>query len=964
MDTSSEQQARIHALEDWFVAQIPRIWGFDARIQSAMRRIWDKGSSREIEHFHYGRDLEPRVYLRKGIDDPEWPLYQATIEALVGHFGADAAHFADYHFRPSARRYSEPRTQQNPSREDFVAQAACVVGQRIVARALQERRDRYVLQSALERARYLLRDVAQRPERSKDPFGRSPVYPPQLDDLRGWLNQDFPFAEFEPDCRELLAGGWNGKHANAEVSEGNYQTELYALREFVLAAMDHFQRAGEWSFEHYRAFIRLAPPLFSGEMLGVITPERIDRRYVGASWLIEYVRRLAWETLLEATAGKADEAFLYAISDQPEGARWLLQCGRLIEARGLGPKEFNDDNYDDLSRALKNYCQLQALAAEDDPDRVVAELRGLQPDTRWLLLMFAGAAQPLLFRALDIESLLPLHHWLERMRQRVHNSESLSSGLVDLNEIEPILQGIAEKPLQRYLKALKDSQIDREDYNRAVTLLDAVRGKNRSQIEKALPKHGQIAAKAYGLLPLMDADDARGRYVTLKKIWKECSRYGAERQANTRAAVTVGLANLAQRAGYRDAARMEWDMEAAIGGEAAAKLQPTIIEPWRVWVEMDGIKPVLVVSKEGKRLKSVPAGIKKLPAFLEIRQAVDELKQQASRFRRTLEQLMCDGEALPRADLAKLVQIPAVAFLLANLLGIDERGQIGLIDPATLELVDGEQRGPIGEQLRLAHGLDLLAADKLAHWQQQIVKAQMVQPFKQVFRELYVPTPAELDTETYSNRFAGHTVNGATAYRLLQGRGWSSFEGSAYKRFPEARCQAEWNFPDVRHYLAEDEAVTCDQLRFHRGNELLAIAEVPPLAFSEAMRDADLVVSVANIDDEGAYWSAEASRHRMQIVQEVARALGLKGLRFEDNFVHFTGKLASYRIHLGSGVIHIMPGSYLCIVPAPEAKSGGKFYLPFADTDRKTSEIISKLLLLLNDHKIKDETILAQIRRS
>jgi hypothetical protein len=32
--------------------------------------------------------------------------------------------------------------------------------------------------------------------------------------------------------------------------------------------------------------------------------------------------------------------------------------------------------------------------------------------------------------------------------------------------------------------------------------------------------------------------------------------------------------------------------------------------------------------------------------------------------------------------------------------------------------------------------------------------------------------------------------------------------------------------------------------------------------------------------------------------------------------------------------------------------------------DRKTSEIISRLLLLLNNHKIKYETILAQIRRN
>lgn len=39
MQSTTQQQARIHALEDWFVAQIPRIWGFDARITSAPRRI-------------------------------------------------------------------------------------------------------------------------------------------------------------------------------------------------------------------------------------------------------------------------------------------------------------------------------------------------------------------------------------------------------------------------------------------------------------------------------------------------------------------------------------------------------------------------------------------------------------------------------------------------------------------------------------------------------------------------------------------------------------------------------------------------------------------------------------------------------------------------------------------------------------------------------------------------------------
>jgi hypothetical protein len=75
------------------------------------------------------------------------------------------------------------------------------------------------------------------------------------------------------------------------------------------------------------------------------------------------------------------------------------------------------------------------------------------------------------------------------------------------------------------------------------------------------------------------------------------------------------------------------------------------------------------------------------------------------------------------------------------------------------------------------------------------------------------------------------------------------------------------------------------------------------------------------------------------------------------------GKLASYRVHLGSAAIHIAPGYYLCIVPDRWGKSHRSLFLPFADEgDAKVSEVISKILLLLDDDKIKDESILRQIK--
>jgi hypothetical protein len=50
-------------------------------------------------------------------------------------------------------------------------------------------------------------------------------------------------------------------------------------------------------------------------------------------------------------------------------------------------------------------------------------------------------------------------------------------------------------------------------------------------------------------------------------------------------------------------------------------------------------------------------------------------------------------------------------------------------------------------------------------------------------------------------------------------------------------------------------------------------------------------------------------------------------------------------------------------VPDGFAKGRERVFLPFAaEEDAKVSEIVSKVLLLANDHPIKDESILRQIR--
>jgi len=85
---------------------------------------------------------------------------------------------------------------------------------------------------------------------------------------------------------------------------------------------------------------------------------------------------------------------------------------------------------------------------------------------------------------------------------------------------------------------------------------------------------------------------------------------------------------------------------------------------------------------------------------------------------------------------------------------------------------------------------------------------------------------------------------------------------------------------------------------------------------------------------------------------------------FSDKFLIVRGDLRTYKIHLGSGNILMSPNDlYLCIVPnrGTTSKDGAKVYLPF-EGDNMLSIILSKAFLLAEDRKIKDPTILHQIR--
>jgi hypothetical protein len=105
---------------------------------------------------------------------------------------------------------------------------------------------------------------------------------------------------------------------------------------------------------------------------------------------------------------------------------------------------------------------------------------------------------------------------------------------------------------------------------------------------------------------------------------------------------------------------------------------------------------------------------------------------------------------------------------------------------------------------------------------------------------------------------------------------------------------------------------------------------------------------------------------RRQILERLMPRLAIsERCSLEERFLIVRGDLRTYRIHLLSGNIFMEPGNqYLCIVFDAHTREmeEERFFLPF-EGDPLLSLILSKAFLLAEDSKIKDKSILNQIRR-
>ncbi|MEX1376254.1 MAG: DUF5724 domain-containing protein [Eubacteriales bacterium] len=507
---------------------------------------------------------------------------------------------------------------------------------------------------------------------------------------------------------------------------------------------------------------------------------------------------------------------------------------------------------------------------------------------------------------------------------------------------------------------------DGNGHTRAQLFADAILKK--VSIEDAIAKVEKTRNKDYlrivGLIPLGESKkkDMLERYNFIQKFAKESRQFGAQRQASEKIAVQIAIDNLARTSGYMDSMRFIWNMETENTIDILSKSQGIKVGEITVSIVIDeNGKSGLQIQKGDKTQKTIPEKHKKSETILQMKSFIKELNTQGKRVVKSMEDAMINMDYFEADEIEKLMKNPIIKPVLKKLV-IKAGDDLGFYEDGNIV---GTKRRKIeqDEKVYIAHCYDLYKSGDWGYFQEKCFAERITQPFKQIFRELYVPTEEELFEKSISRRYAGYQVAAKKTAALLKSRGWQiNYEEGLKKYYKKQNilvnmyAYADWFTP------ADVEAPSLELIHFLDANkgDALDIKDIEPTIFSETMRDMDLVVSVAyvgGVDPEASHSTIEMRR---ALITETAKLFKLDNYQLKDNHAIINGHYGDYSVHLGSGVVHKILGAHLSILPVHSAQRG-RLFLPFMDNDPKSAEILSKVLLLCQDNKIKDPTILRQV---
>lgn len=549
--------------------------------------------------------------------------------------------------------------------------------------------------------------------------------------------------------------------------------------------------------------------------------------------------------------------------------------------------------------------------------------------------------------------------------------QQFNDGAFDKNWFFEAYEKLGEKRFQTLYKSAKYITIGSNQHRRSQLYSDAVLGKlDANELLKEIKeKRNQEKLRCYPLIPIAphDKNEALRRYEFLQDFLKKSKQFGAQRRESEKKAYNTAMENLAITTGLMDVNRLMWQMESKKINEILPYTLPVTIDDISVKLDInsDG-NASIKAEKNGKVLKTTPKTLAKNEYFLTVKGIVKELKDQKQRARESLERAMSQSTTFGANELINILTNPIIGPMVEKLVWTDE-SDCGFLkvnnQKLSLTLLSGVDKDVTSINIRIAHPYDMQKANQWAEYMHFLYENKIIQPFKQVFREYYPITEDERKECFVSRRYEGHQVQPRKTVALLKARGWTiDYEEGLQKVFYKENlivrmyALADWFSP------ADIEAPTIETISFYdRSNgEAIELDKIPPIIFSETMRDIDLVVSVAHIGGVDPETSHSTIEMRIAIATELIKLLKLTNVNWYSAHAKIQGNLSNYSVHMGSGVVHAEGKGMIYILPV-HSQARGRIFLPFADDDPKTAEIMSKIILLAEDNKLKDPSILNQV---
>lgn len=485
-------------------------------------------------------------------------------------------------------------------------------------------------------------------------------------------------------------------------------------------------------------------------------------------------------------------------------------------------------------------------------------------------------------------------------------------------------------------------------------LLGAARGERVEEL-LSMAEEGQLpAVRALALAPSPD-----------ERIFRLLRRQMREGGRPLQAAARAALEHLARRQGFPGIEELERQHLLA----AAWELGPLAGERVRVgWEEgphrlrlrlHDGKVRLDVLGARGP-LPRVPAELRASDAYRDARAAQRETQAKYRLFRQHLERYMLVGTPINAGEFRYLLSNPIFAHLAERLVWRTSHDASFLwAGPERWETLAGE---PVELQaasltLTLVHPVALSRDGTLGAWQSLAADRRLMQPIRQLFREVYVAGEEEGER---CRRFAGRMLEPGRAYAVLRAAGFAPGSGTARREWPRGLtahlCWAEDAAGRDLFGPQRKEEVASGDIRFTHEGEALPLHEVDPVAFSETLRVADLLTTRAAVG-EAELTSRETVALRVLLLRQAARSFRLTNIAVPEDgrYGLVLGARATYRINLTSGTVYLEPEGRQLVVPRAETP-----WQPVEDGDA-TGEIIALVLELAHDEEMTDPAFLAQL---